>query len=503
MLFYRFFIICFCLFCLPSSGALGKGNDDAEFLNRIGKNSSEYDILSLGHRNLEENIIDVLQQKDANDQKISELRNATTGSNNKKDAQMECYIIEKVNGVPVTNIDVLNAIRFIFFSAGKAYDENIAKLMMPSVVASLADRKIHQLCADRMGIDVPEAHIKNMIDQIAKNNNLTIEQLELKAQEFGIDINIFKEETKAQVILFSLSDALSGMLRPTKQEIDAELAGIKETLKSKRYLLLDIFFKVDDEKNDKAVRANAESVLALMKAGFNPRILSEILSQKAHIGNFSTFDFVDEKKLEKSEQEALKTMSCDSSSAVLKVNYGYKIIYLADKAMPNKKEDSAFSYKVLQTNIQFNSTLLLAKDKERHQAMLHDLFHAKNIQQYKAVCTKYQLSCDEQKIDTQNPYERHVIFSQMSQYASDGLSNQVVFFRGAGEQEEGVEKICSVFVISKEIDDVALPTGDEVFRRAALKKAQNNFVKTLKAVTNQTNVEIVSQSVNKMIGRHS
>ena len=235
----------------------------------------------------------------------------------------EVFILETVNGEPITNIDVINIAKLIFFFSGKPYDNNIAKMMFPAIIASLEDDVLRKHCAKLFEISVSEEDIDAEIAKIAQINGINEKELEKGFLSSRISLKILREHIKSRLIFQMVSQSMVDEEEVTKSDLDAASKAQTDLIANKRYFVAEIF------RHDKGT---AEKIRQLAAQGFDFQALAENLSQTVQAGQRGAPKWYKITNLEPEVATCVAKMQVGTLSEVIKTKSGYKIVYLVDIA---------------------------------------------------------------------------------------------------------------------------------------------------------------------------
>ncbi|MDR0744541.1 MAG: peptidyl-prolyl cis-trans isomerase SurA [Holosporales bacterium] len=398
------------------------------------------------------------------------------------------FIVAKVNSEVITNIDVINAIKFVFFSSGKKYDKVIAKLMIKSIVYLMMDSRLHQQYARSYKLKIKKEDVDERINKIAENNKMTVDDLAQKFEKLGINMEIFRKNIESRMLLSFIVEIIGEDIGVSKQEILEERAKIATDIKHPRYHLYEIFFRVDNPKTKKLVRENAEATLKLLKDGFSFQVLSENMSQGHYTGTVGDLGWVRDESLEAPVKNAVRSLKIGEFSDIIETRTGYKIIYVYDKAEPNKAGHSLAKYHILKSTMQYKSGLFTQKDAKEVDEKIDSILKVDSAEKYKFVCKKYNIDVEELKIEQPDAYIRELI--------ERSKTNKVPAILQSMEDED---KINLLFLVKEEFPDAGVPSEEETSELISARKIEKEFSRNLKRLKNTAHMEIYNDQLEKII----
>ncbi|MDR1288799.1 MAG: peptidyl-prolyl cis-trans isomerase SurA [Holosporales bacterium] len=383
-------------------------------------------------------------------------------------------IIGRVNNDVITNVDAENKIKFIFFSSGKQYKKEDARLMVEPVARTLIDDKLQQQYAELYSLKVSESEIDSKVQGVATNNSMTVSELADKFEECGINMEIFKKHIKSRMLLQFIVQLIGDAARVTQQEIDEARIKAESNIKQKRYHLLEIVFRVDDDEGDAKVKERAQSILRLVNDGFSFRVMAEAMSQGTYTGDVGDLGWVREDCIEKPVLDAVKTIKIGQASDVIKTRTGYKIVCVVDIAAPGKTGQANASYKVLCSKVQFQGGLLTQKDIEKLNAAVPELKEVSSVAEYKKVCEKHKIEYEERDIASPTEYESALI-------EESDASGKPAIMKSIDDENS----IAIMMVAEKTIPNAELPPDKELFSKVSSDKIVKEFGRNFKKMQAQ------------------
>lgn len=405
---------------------------------------------------------------------------------NRKDFLKDDYfIIAKVNSDIITNTDIMNSIRFIFFSSGKPFDKQNAALMIKSILAREIYNKLQEQVAKRNGMRISEFDVNKRVEDIAKTNGISIKELEERFEQLGISMPVFKANIASRMLFSSIVEAMKNDVEITKNEIDEEKKQTIEANKNTRYKLYEIHLRIQDSKHKDDVIKNAKMIIKLVDEGFSFPVLAESISQGNYKLQVGDLGWVSEQNMEKSIKNAVKTLKKGKHTGIVETNSGLKIIFLEDKAEPNKVGSSEAIYKYMKTSLQYKGGIITSKDTQKIDKTIETMKTAKNPENFKKVCKKYNLEIEEKEENITNPFMIEVIESSIS---------------GANTMQslESDDYVDIYYTENKTIPDAAIPTDQEIEYTIISKKVAKLFQRNFKQAENVAFIEINDNYINRL-----
>ncbi|MDR0640290.1 MAG: peptidyl-prolyl cis-trans isomerase SurA [Holosporales bacterium] len=452
-------------------------------LNVLQENQSEYTSLTNSGGSSALRALAVVSRHSK--RKASKGKSFTTVA----DSQKDCFVVAKVNNEVVTNIDVINWIKFIFFSSGKKYDKGNVKLMAPQVVKAMTDMLLQQQYARLYSIKVSDIEVMNRVHQIAAANSMTLDELKAKFKECGISMEIFKRQMKSRMLLQCIVQLIGGAGKVSEQELVEAKRKETNDIKYRRYHLREIFFRVDNESSRQKARQCAEAVLKLLQEGFDFLVLSESMSQGTYTGDIGDLGSLRESLIEKAVLAAVKGKSPGARTVIIETKTGYKIVYIEDIAEPGHVGMSRATYHVLRSDIQFQGGFLTQKDIARLNEASKEIAQCETPEQYEACCKKYKIVCEKQDINSPNPYELELVSRSKG-------THKPAMLRSLDDEN----KITIFMYVGETVPPAAPTTNDEIRNELSAKKIAAEFNRNYKKMQAMAHTEIYDAQVEKICG---
>ncbi len=410
--------------------------------------------------------------------KLGDKNNHKKSTSDTEIGMNEVFTLETVNGDPITNVDVMNATKLIFFFSGKAYDKDTAKMIIPAVIESLEDDKLREQCAKLFGMQVTDKDVEKEVLRLASMNNISVPELEKRIASSGIRIKTFRQHIRAKLIFQLIAQYLADNDRVTTNEIETAKKEQQALIASKRYLISEIF---------RYELASAEKIRQLALKGFDFQTLAENFSQTIKAGKRGTPKWCKTSSLEPEVSVKLSKMKAGTISEVIKTKSGYKIICLIDTAEANKVARSEATYKFLKTSITYRSTLFTQKDVKDIEAMLGEISKQETVGNFKKYCLIKNIKLDTETITRPHPYYMELILS------SKETGKPVI-----AQSIEEPDKLNVVMYLSEEIENAKLPDAKVLKTYISEKKMDEAFTRNFKKLKTMAHITKHSENIKRV-----
>ncbi len=405
---------------------------------------------------------------------------------NKKDIKSKDYfVVANVGDDIITNIDILNAIKFICFASNKPYDKNCAKLILSSVLNILVNDSIRQQFAKLHGIPIDETLVDKKIEEIAKNNNKNVEELGKAFEAAGIDMKIFRRNLRSKLVLNIFYQIMENdMKQQNADDIKQYKSQYSSNIRKTRYKFHEIFLRIDDVRNKDKVEKQANSIIELLESGFSFSIIAENLSNNDNI-SLDEMKWKNEDTLPNQIKNKLKNMKVGTYSDIIKMKNGYKILYLIDKAEPNKAGQSATTYNVVTGEIPIN--VQSREEFIKLQEKLQSISASESIDDFNQRCEIYKVKTQKQTITNPDMIQKELI-------ARNKSTNRTGMLR-----VDETSPIKILFIESEIVPKAEIPSDETINTIISHEKLLQKFNKNMEKIKTQIYVRIKEDNLSKVL----
>lgn len=415
--------------------------------------------------------------------KKKQKENKTKEKRKKKISELDkdYFVVAKVGDDIITNIDILNAIKFICFVSNQFYDKNCAKLILNSVLDNLIDNSIRRQFAELQDVPINDKMINEKIEEIAKNNNKTVKELGEAFEIAGIDMEIFKKNLQSKLLLNMFFEMMEKSVKASDQALKQYKNIYIKEIKKTRYKVSEIFLKVDNMNNKENIEKQAKSIIELLNKGFNFRILAENTSNSANTTSLDELEWKTEESFQKPVLEKIKNMQVGTHSDIIKVENGYKIVYLIDKAEPNKSGQRETIYNVITGEV--NAMVTSQEDFNKLQL----LSEAKSIEEFKRICEIYKIKTEKKEVKEPDIFQAELI----KRNKATGKTGMI--------QIDQNSPLKILFIESESVPKAETPK-DEILNSIIIhKQALQVFNKNMKRIKAQIFISISKENLKKVL----
>jgi peptidyl-prolyl cis-trans isomerase SurA len=241
-----------------------------------------------------------------------------------------------VNDYLITDFDVNQRTALFLATSGIARPapEALAQIRQ-QVQRALEDETLQLQEASKRKITIKKAEVDSAVEQVAKDNNMTVEQLTGTLRQAGVSMNTFRNQLTAQIAWNRLVEArYAGSINITDEQVDAALDRLKEGANRPQFQVAEIFLSVDRPQDDDQIRSDAEQLVQQIKLGANFQNVARQFSRAPSAASGGNIGWVPQGQLAAELDKALNEMHPGDVSAPIKAEGGYYVLMVLDRREP-------------------------------------------------------------------------------------------------------------------------------------------------------------------------
>ncbi|ASI89935.1 peptidylprolyl isomerase SurA [Vibrio mediterranei] len=175
-----------------------------------------------------------------------------------------------VNDGVILQSDIDSATKTLTANARKNDQElPSADIIQEQILDKLILEKLQLQEADRIGVRIDDNRLESTLNDIAKNNNQTIEQLRQTVREEGLTWEAFREQIRDEI---AASEARNAMVRQRINILPAEVDNLAELLAKESdatvtYKIRHIQLRFNDGEDKSVQEQQAKNLVARLKSG--------------------------------------------------------------------------------------------------------------------------------------------------------------------------------------------------------------------------------------------
>lgn len=161
------------------------------------------------------------------------------------------------------------------------------KMLRKQVLDQLINKKLQLQIAKQAGVQVTDSDLDNAISNVAKQNNISINELYERLNQEGMSTTQYRSEIRDQMLIQKVQQQeIISHINITPEEIAKfSRSKIAEDPGSKEYLIEDILLPTSDEPSAEEItftRERAKSILTRLRKG---QVLREIALSESNVKN--------------------------------------------------------------------------------------------------------------------------------------------------------------------------------------------------------------------------
>ncbi len=247
-------------------------------------------------------------------------------------AQDTLRIVALVNDEVITAIDLAIRTEMVIAQSRVQDTPETRERLRPQVLRALIDDRLRQQAADKEGVSVPQDNIDNRMNQLAQNNNLSLDEFREALRQNNLDPNWLEDQIRTEIAWGMLVNRkFRANVVITDADIDAAERRLREDAGKTEYRLAEIFLSVDDPNDTEAVRESADRLLEQLKKGVDFAEIARQFSQSATASNGGLLGWVAPGDLPPEIATAVQGLQPDTIAGPIRSEGGFHILKLLDQ----------------------------------------------------------------------------------------------------------------------------------------------------------------------------
>lgn len=240
-----------------------------------------------------------------------------------------------VNDSVISDYDLRQRMALFIATSGVKPGSDALNAIRDQVLKELETEQMQLMEARKDNISVSAAEIDKAIADILKSNNLSMEQLKAVLSQGGVDIATLRSQISVQIAWSKLvQDQLGDRVHIAPEDVDAELARIKQAANKPRFLVSEIFQAVDSPEQDAKVQKDMADLYNQIQLGAPFASVARQFSQNPTAAAGGDLGWIQEGQLPAELAKRLSTMAVGDASEPIRAPGGYYILQLRDKQEP-------------------------------------------------------------------------------------------------------------------------------------------------------------------------
>jgi peptidyl-prolyl cis-trans isomerase SurA len=240
-----------------------------------------------------------------------------------------------VNGAVISNYDLDQRTALFAATSGVRPTEDNLQQLRAQVLRSLEDEMIQLQEANKHRISVTKNEVDRALNEVAKDNRLTIPQMLETLGRAGVSAATFAQQITAQLIWQKVVTARYGTdVLIGDQEVDEAMTRLRQGSDKPQFLLSEIYLGVDRSEDEVSVRAIAEQFAQQIMQGVSFAIIAGQFSQSPSGADGGDIGWVVQGQLAEEIDQALSQLRPGQIAGPIRAEGGYHILLLRDRREP-------------------------------------------------------------------------------------------------------------------------------------------------------------------------
>jgi peptidyl-prolyl cis-trans isomerase SurA len=240
-------------------------------------------------------------------------------------------VVAIVNDSVISDYDLRQRVAlFASTSGGRMPTQGEMKDIRDQVLKQLETERLELTEASKNKISVSAEEVDKAIDNIIKDNHLSMDQLNAMLTRNDVRISTLRAQIAAQIAWSkTVEDQYGDQVKVSPANIDAEMARITAGADKPHFAVSEIFLAVDTPEQDEKVKTDAENLETQLKQGAQFSAVARQFSQTPTAAQGGDLGVIVQGQLPSKElNDALAKLSPGDVSEPVRAPGGYYILYL-------------------------------------------------------------------------------------------------------------------------------------------------------------------------------
>ncbi|HUO98163.1 MAG TPA: peptidylprolyl isomerase [Rhizomicrobium sp.] len=244
-------------------------------------------------------------------------------------------IVALVNDLPITSWELSQRIALVMSTTSIPRTPEMEKKVRDQVLDQLETEVLQRQEAQKNDITVSSVEVDKYIQNILDDNHMTKEQLTGVLAHGGVKMATFRSQIAASVLWQkAVQDHYAGRITVSPEQVDSEMARIKQGADKAHFTVSEIFLPVDNPDLDDKVRKQAEDLVSQLQAGAQFTAVARQFSQSPSAADGGDIGTVYDGQLAPELNKTLLGMKTGDMSAPIRSIGGYYILLLRQRYEP-------------------------------------------------------------------------------------------------------------------------------------------------------------------------
>jgi peptidyl-prolyl cis-trans isomerase SurA len=237
-----------------------------------------------------------------------------------------------VNDQVISVDDLASRIKMVMLSTNIGDSPESRARITTQVLRAMIDEKLELEEAKRQNVAVSDAEVDKAVASIAKQNNLTVAQLDDVLKSHGVDRSALIDQLKASIVWAKLVRQRAEEASPiSEEEVDDALKRLKQSEHQQQTRVAEILLVVDNPQQDDKVRQTALRLIDEMKRGARFSAIAQQFSQSPTAAVGGDLGWITPQQLAPELAKAAVQMRPGELSPPIRTPAGYYLLLMLDR----------------------------------------------------------------------------------------------------------------------------------------------------------------------------
>ncbi len=247
-------------------------------------------------------------------------------------AQVAEGVAAVVNDEVISTFDVRQRMRMIISSSRVKPDEKTLARIQQQALRGLIDERLQLQESQKFDIKVDQSEIDQAITRIARQNNVTLEDVKNDLRKSGISPSTLESQIRSEIAWQILVNGrYSQRVRVSNNQIAESKARMEAALSKPQYLISEVLLESPSPEQDPLIYQGALSLIQQMRDGAPFQAVAQQFSAAPSAAQGGDVGWIHKADLPEEIQAVIDEMKPGTLSSPIKVPGGYYIIALRDK----------------------------------------------------------------------------------------------------------------------------------------------------------------------------
>lgn len=247
-------------------------------------------------------------------------------------AQQVLRIAAIVNDEVISAIDIGARLDLTILGMGQQPSPELARRLAPQIMRQLIDEKLQMQEAKARGVTIADAEIDAMIKDIEASNKMAPGTLTRMLAQNNVPLSTMQDQLRARAAWQRLiARKVRSTYQVSDEEVDEEIARLKENAGKPEYLVSDIFLTIDVNSDEQLVLGNARRLVDQVRGGANFAALARQFSEGTAAATSGDLGWVGPGQMEPAVEQALANMKPGDVSDPIRTLTGIHVLQLREK----------------------------------------------------------------------------------------------------------------------------------------------------------------------------